>query len=140
MVVALLAKVFMCFDRFRIHLRVQDESGEGLLTLYNQQAEHLLDTCAKKLLNRLGIGSNGFPDEIGTLTGRAFVFSVRMPDYFNPDYDYHQHRVVRLYEIDPVPPVSLPPNRPTKVCYAQFVGPFPVLSSIDVFGYTPFSG
>lgn len=83
--------------------------------MYNQQTEQLVDTTAHKLLNRLGIGSHEFPVEVVNLAGRMFAFNIRMPDYFNCDYDFHHHRVVRLSEIDATPSASLEARRPKKV-------------------------
>lgn len=108
------------YTRFRVHLRVEDDSGATVFTMYNQLTERLIDSSAHKLLNRLGIGNNGFPVELCSLAGRTFAFNIKMPDYFNSDYDFHHHRVVRLSEIDSTPPPTSPATHPKKVNYVYY--------------------
>lgn len=105
------------YTRFRVHLRVQDDSGATILTMYNQEMERLIDTSANKLFNHLGIENNGCPLELFRLTGRTFAFHIRMPDYSNPDYDFHNYRIVSLSEIDPIPQIPYHATHPRKVTY-----------------------
>ncbi|KAL4588338.1 hypothetical protein LXL04_001222 [Taraxacum kok-saghyz] len=65
--------------RYKIHVHVIDESGHTTFVIFNQEAEKLLDSCANKFVNRLGIGSNQLPEEIINLTGKIFIFKIKVP-------------------------------------------------------------
>lgn len=112
----LFCKFTFSHTRFRIHLRVEDESGETIFTMFNQQAEQLLDISANKIINRLGIENPEFPPEISALAGRSFDFKIKMPDYSNDDTDLHNLRVVRISEVTPIPQPSCSRLSHKKVC------------------------
>ena len=59
-------------------MHVIDESGRTTFVIFNQEAEKLLDSCANKFVNRLGVGSNHFPEEIINLTGKIFMFKIKV--------------------------------------------------------------
>lgn len=133
-------KLYFAYTRFMIHLRVRDDSGDAIFTMFNQQTEQLIDTSANKLLNRLGIGSNEYPAEITNLTGRTFAFKIRMPDYFNLDYDFHHHRVVRISEINPLPAAQFPVKAQKKVSLCIITCPLLLPLLMYVFPFSNVTG
>ena len=64
-------------------MHVIDESGRTTFVIFNQEEEKLLDSCANKFVNRLGVGSNHFPEEIINLTVTD-TMSLKLFDYFEP--------------------------------------------------------
>ncbi|KAI3500488.1 hypothetical protein L1887_36310 [Cichorium endivia] len=85
--------------RYKIHVRVSDESGSTTFVIFNQDAEKLIDSCANKFVNRLGVESNKFPEEIINLTGKTFVFKIKLTDYNLKD-GYENYTVVKIFEVD----------------------------------------
>ncbi|XP_052622367.1 uncharacterized protein LOC122195591 isoform X1 [Lactuca sativa] len=87
------------FTRYKIHVCVTDESGSITFVIFNQDAEKLIDSCANKFMNRLGVGSNQFPEEITNLIGKSFVLKIKLTDYNLKD-GYENYTVVKIFEID----------------------------------------
>ncbi|KAI3765087.1 hypothetical protein L2E82_15112 [Cichorium intybus] len=85
--------------RYKIHVRVSDESGSTTFVILNQDAEKLIDSCANKFVNRLGVESNKFPEEIINLTGKTFVFKIKLTDYNLKDV-FENYTVVKIFEVD----------------------------------------
>ncbi|KAL4589251.1 hypothetical protein LXL04_002157 [Taraxacum kok-saghyz] len=84
--------------RYKIHVHVIDGSGRTTFVIFNQEAEKLLDSCANKFVNRLGIGSNQFPEEIIDLTGKIFIFKIKVALY-NVTYECETYEVIKLYDV-----------------------------------------
>ena len=79
-------------------MHVIDGSGRTTFVIFNQEAEKLLDSCANKFVNRLGIGSNQFPEEIIDLTGKIFIFKIKVALY-NVTYECETYEVIKLYDV-----------------------------------------
>ncbi|KAL4561545.1 hypothetical protein LXL04_033712 [Taraxacum kok-saghyz] len=77
-------------------------SHEHLFTVL-AKVEKLLDSSTHKFVNRLGIGNGNCPEQICDLVERSFAFKIRLPNYFHKDSDFHNYRVLDLFEIDTVP-------------------------------------
>ncbi|KAL4579283.1 hypothetical protein LXL04_015422 [Taraxacum kok-saghyz] len=84
--------------RYKIHVHVIDESGRTTFVIFNQEAEKLLDSCANKSVNRLGVGSNQFPEEIVNLKGKIFIFKINVAPY-NVNYGCENYAVIKLYDV-----------------------------------------
>ncbi|KAL4569879.1 hypothetical protein LXL04_025524 [Taraxacum kok-saghyz] len=65
--------------RYKINVHVIDENGSTTFVIFNQEAEKLLDSCANKFVNHLGVGSNHFPEEIINLSGKIFMYICSYP-------------------------------------------------------------
>ena len=91
--------IVFIFPRYKIHVRVTDESGTTTLVIFDQDAEKLLDASAKKFMNRLGTGNNQIPAEISNLTGKSFVFKIKLTDYNLKD-GFENYTVVKIFEAD----------------------------------------
>lgn len=93
------SKCYVIFTRYKIHVRVSDESGDTTFVIFNQDAEKLLDSSANKFVNRLGIGNNQFPEEITTFIGKSFVFKIKLTNYNLKD-GLENYTVVKMFEVD----------------------------------------
>lgn len=80
-------------------MRVSDASGNTTFVIFNQEAEKLIDSSPNKFVNRLGIGSTQTPEEITNLTGKSFVFKIKLTDYNFKD-GFEDYTVVKSFEVD----------------------------------------
>lgn len=88
---------FYLFARYKIHVRVTDETGSTTLVLFNQEAEKLISSSASKFVTRLGVGNNTLPDEISKLVGKTFVFKIKLTDYNLKD-GFENYTVVKIFD------------------------------------------
>lgn len=95
--------LFLCFCynhltwyRFKIHVQVQDKTAVTTLVLFNVVAERLLDTSAKKLLNKLSSSRDNIPPEIHALVGKDYVYKLRLNKY-NLRYGFEDFTVSEIF-------------------------------------------
>ncbi|XP_017258158.2 replication factor A protein 1-like [Daucus carota subsp. sativus] len=82
---------------FKVHVHIKDHTGTTTLTLFNNIVERLLDTSAKKLVNKLTSGDSDLPKELNTLIGKEFIYRLRL-NHYNFKQGYANYTVSEIYE------------------------------------------
>ncbi|WOG91186.1 hypothetical protein DCAR_0310434 [Daucus carota subsp. sativus] len=82
---------------FKVHVHIKDHTGTTTLTLFNNIVERLLDTSAKKLVNKLTSGDSDLPKELNTLIGKEFIYRLRL-NHYNFKQGYANYTVSETYE------------------------------------------
>ncbi|PHU17294.1 hypothetical protein BC332_12989 [Capsicum chinense] len=68
--------------RYKIHVKVEDNTGKTTFVLFNDVAEKILDTSAHKLFNKLSsLDNNDVPAHIQSLCGKDFIFKLKLNSY-----------------------------------------------------------
>ncbi|XP_074337454.1 uncharacterized protein LOC141674643 [Apium graveolens] len=66
---------------FCINVQVEDGTGTTTVVLLNSTAEHLLDTSAWKLMNKMPAGDDSVPPELQVLLGKKYVYKLKLNKY-----------------------------------------------------------
>ncbi|XP_074352332.1 uncharacterized protein LOC141691494 [Apium graveolens] len=66
---------------FCIDVQVEDGTGTTTVVLLNSISEHLLDTSANKIINKIPPGDDTVPRELQELLGREYVFKLKLNKY-----------------------------------------------------------
>ncbi|KAM3281384.1 hypothetical protein P3S67_028405 [Capsicum chacoense] len=70
------------FRWYKIHVKVEDNTGKTTFVLFNDVAEKILDTSAHKLFNKLSsLDNNDVPAHIQSLCGKYFIFKLKLNSY-----------------------------------------------------------
>nr|POE51191.1 hypothetical protein CFP56_49407 [Quercus suber] len=87
--------------RYRIELKVEDDTGLATFILFDSTAEKLLHISAKELINKCSQVPEEFdlPMQIANLIGKTFVFQLELNDY-NLKQGWEIYTVKKLF--DPV--------------------------------------
>ncbi|KAL0015524.1 hypothetical protein SO802_002593 [Lithocarpus litseifolius] len=87
--------------RYRIELKVEDDTGLATFILFDSTAEKLLYISAKELINKCSQVPEEFdlPIQIANLIGKTFVFQLELNDY-NLKQGWEIYTVKKLF--DPV--------------------------------------
>ncbi|XP_047268561.1 uncharacterized protein LOC107870416 isoform X1 [Capsicum annuum] len=68
--------------KYKIHVKVEDNTGKTAFVLFNDVAEKILDTSAHKLFNKLSsLDNNDVPAHIQSLCGKDFIFKLKLNSY-----------------------------------------------------------
>ncbi|XP_076946716.1 replication protein A 70 kDa DNA-binding subunit B-like isoform X2 [Bidens hawaiensis] len=68
--------------RFKIPLRLQDNTGVASLTVFDREARKMLKKCARELLDSfLEDGLSMIPPELTHLVGKKYAFKIDITDY-----------------------------------------------------------
>lgn len=82
---------------FKVHVYIKDKTGTTTLALFNNVVEPLIDTSAKKLVDRLSYADNNVPEEFKTLLGKDLIYKLRLNSY-NLKEGYANYSVSEVYE------------------------------------------
>ncbi|KAK9733779.1 hypothetical protein RND81_04G091800 [Saponaria officinalis] len=83
--------------RFRVTLRVMDDTGNASFVMFDKEVSELLNTSASTLRESLikDDDADAFPEELDDLLKKQFLFRIRITD-FNLKNNWRKYRIYRL--------------------------------------------
>ncbi|XP_023740735.1 uncharacterized protein LOC111888845 [Lactuca sativa] len=89
--------VFDVFDKVRVGIHVQDETGSASFVLFDRHVKDLIHRGNHWLMEKISKdqGHQKIPDEFNTMLNRKFVFKVQISK-FNLENNYHTYTVHKM--------------------------------------------